>query len=172
FQAEDGIRDFHVTGVQTCALPILPAVDIGLGQGEGQRERVLRVGVVGRCGGRHELLLPNGGGVGCLGRGIRGSLGSLSRLGRLSGLGRLHRIRRGLLPGGGRLDGGGVRVGRGVGRGGSRRGGGGAPAEDEGDGGRGGEQGGQPARPRGPDRGSHPAIVGGALTAITADGSP
>src|SRR5690606_40383217 len=32
FQAEDGIRDFHVTGVQTCALPIYeegPAV-IGL----------------------------------------------------------------------------------------------------------------------------------------------
>src|SRR5690606_40641880 len=28
FQAEDGIRDFHVTGVQTCALPIsLGAVD-------------------------------------------------------------------------------------------------------------------------------------------------
>src|SRR5690606_23686419 len=26
FQAEDGIRDFHVTGVQTCALPIY---DIG-----------------------------------------------------------------------------------------------------------------------------------------------
>src|SRR5690606_19205167 len=25
FQAEDGIRDFHVTGVQTCALPILAA---------------------------------------------------------------------------------------------------------------------------------------------------
>src|SRR5690606_39710008 len=24
FHAEDGIRDFHVTGVQTCALPILP----------------------------------------------------------------------------------------------------------------------------------------------------
>src|SRR5690606_40758985 len=23
FQAEDGIRDFHVTGLQTCALPIL-----------------------------------------------------------------------------------------------------------------------------------------------------
>src|SRR5690606_39367081 len=23
-QAEDGIRDFHVTGVQTCALPIYP----------------------------------------------------------------------------------------------------------------------------------------------------
>src|SRR5690606_40077211 len=25
-QAEDGIRDFHVTGVQTCALPIFEAV--------------------------------------------------------------------------------------------------------------------------------------------------
>src|SRR5690606_40860967 len=25
FQAEDGIRDFHVTGVQTCALPICVA---------------------------------------------------------------------------------------------------------------------------------------------------
>src|SRR5690606_39392191 len=25
FQAEDGIRDFHVTGVQTCALPIFKA---------------------------------------------------------------------------------------------------------------------------------------------------
>src|SRR5690606_23606577 len=27
FQAEDGIRDFHVTGVQTCALPILTPGD-------------------------------------------------------------------------------------------------------------------------------------------------
>src|SRR5207302_6267165 len=27
FQAEDGIRDFHVTGVQTCALPILQNAD-------------------------------------------------------------------------------------------------------------------------------------------------
>src|SRR5690606_40129572 len=26
FQAEDGIRDFHVTGVQTCALPISPII--------------------------------------------------------------------------------------------------------------------------------------------------
>src|SRR5690606_41012579 len=34
FQAEDGIRDFHVTGVQTCALPIWPdnlVLAIGLG---------------------------------------------------------------------------------------------------------------------------------------------
>src|SRR5690606_40754166 len=31
FQAEDGIRDFHVTGVQTCALPIsltIPVVSV------------------------------------------------------------------------------------------------------------------------------------------------
>src|SRR5690606_33556675 len=26
FQAEDGIRDFHVTGVQTCALPIIDGI--------------------------------------------------------------------------------------------------------------------------------------------------
>src|SRR5690606_40058416 len=34
FQAEDGIRDFHVTGVQTCALPISSrsscSVDLGM----------------------------------------------------------------------------------------------------------------------------------------------
>src|SRR5690606_40131453 len=29
FQAEDGIRDFHVTGVQTCALPIFLAIRDG-----------------------------------------------------------------------------------------------------------------------------------------------
>src|SRR5690606_39279006 len=29
FQAEDGIRDFHVTGVQTCALPISGATGSG-----------------------------------------------------------------------------------------------------------------------------------------------
>src|SRR5690606_40285221 len=32
FKAEDGIRDFHVTGVQTCALPILGGA-LGLGTG-------------------------------------------------------------------------------------------------------------------------------------------
>src|SRR3712207_1012444 len=37
FQAEDGIRDIGVTGVQTCALPILPNPDV---QG---REKILRV---------------------------------------------------------------------------------------------------------------------------------
>src|SRR5690606_40395122 len=29
FQAEDGIRDFHVTGVQTCALPIFHSQSSG-----------------------------------------------------------------------------------------------------------------------------------------------
>src|SRR5690606_40612952 len=33
FQAEDGIRDFHVTGVQTCALPILLHMAIPLVSG-------------------------------------------------------------------------------------------------------------------------------------------
>src|SRR5690606_30799654 len=34
FQAEDGIRDFHVTGVQTCALPIsVPAIRMALDAG-------------------------------------------------------------------------------------------------------------------------------------------
>src|SRR6266511_2676314 len=28
FQAEDGIRDFHVTGVQTCALPISGPLEV------------------------------------------------------------------------------------------------------------------------------------------------
>src|SRR5256885_12013537 len=31
FQAEDGIRDYKVTGVQTCALPIWPAPGRGAG---------------------------------------------------------------------------------------------------------------------------------------------
>src|SRR5256712_3392383 len=42
FQAEDGIRDLIVTGVQTCALPILVAEYTGL-----ERKRQLRCG---RCG--------------------------------------------------------------------------------------------------------------------------
>src|SRR5690606_40680693 len=35
FQAEDGIRDFHVTGVQTCALPISRRA----GRDRGSRDR-------------------------------------------------------------------------------------------------------------------------------------
>src|SRR5690625_7437585 len=33
FQAEDGIRDGHVTGVQTCALPILMLIVYGITEG-------------------------------------------------------------------------------------------------------------------------------------------
>src|SRR2546427_9434675 len=35
FQAEDGIRDLTVTGVQTCALPILIAISTSLGAQNG-----------------------------------------------------------------------------------------------------------------------------------------
>src|SRR5690606_40269079 len=37
FQAEDGIRAFHVTGVQTCALPILRAEDAAFARAVGVR---------------------------------------------------------------------------------------------------------------------------------------
>src|SRR5690606_40895807 len=41
FQAEDGIRDFHVTGVQTCALPISSVREGELEQ-MGHRDRFRR----------------------------------------------------------------------------------------------------------------------------------
>src|SRR2546426_7877770 len=40
FQAEDGIRDYKVTGVQTCALPILPRNARGDGPVRGARTDV------------------------------------------------------------------------------------------------------------------------------------
>src|SRR6266446_5311959 len=44
FQAEDGIRDYKVTGVQTCALPILrePEIQIGNSANECGKEYRLR----------------------------------------------------------------------------------------------------------------------------------
>src|SRR6266498_345829 len=42
FQAEDGIRDADVTGVQTCALPISELVLQALDLGNVARERLLR----------------------------------------------------------------------------------------------------------------------------------
>src|SRR5690606_40092179 len=39
FQAEDGIRDFHVTGVQTCALPICLPVHVIESLSKLERER-------------------------------------------------------------------------------------------------------------------------------------
>src|SRR5690606_39913478 len=51
-QAEDGIRDFHVTGVQTCALPIsAQQQDVGVQTGLASRGPRLRRR-------RGELLLP------------------------------------------------------------------------------------------------------------------
>src|SRR5690606_39432256 len=71
FQAEDGIRDFHVTGVQTCALPIsklqhcdiLPAIGSGCRRGTGpecsiafplvsEEDTRTRSGIGARSGGR------------------------------------------------------------------------------------------------------------------------
>src|SRR6266496_130610 len=40
FQAEDGIRDLYVTGVQTCALPIFAPVAVG------ERDPLLTIAVV------------------------------------------------------------------------------------------------------------------------------
>src|SRR6266536_5943667 len=68
FQAEDGIRDPLVTGVQTCALPI---------SGRAQRHRGAR-----QRGGRRRPVLRHGGGVrdggavraALLERGVRGRI--------------------------------------------------------------------------------------------------
>src|SRR5207302_6771436 len=69
FQAEDGIRDFHVTGVQTCALPIcravpraqhldsLPATRSADAQRSGGRGSQQRTNLTERCrSGRSELM--------------------------------------------------------------------------------------------------------------------
>src|SRR6266702_8067845 len=47
FQAEDGIRDGHVTGVQTCALPI----SCDAQQGTQAAEKLLTLGIVAIVGG-------------------------------------------------------------------------------------------------------------------------
>src|SRR5690606_40838105 len=55
FQAEDGIRDFHVTGVQTCALPISDQVILAFWQRKqgvslsGRENRATRHGSVVRA---------------------------------------------------------------------------------------------------------------------------
>src|SRR5256885_5040306 len=56
FQAEDGIRDYKVTGVQTCALPISHDVHYGLAAAKReQRARVLTDAFA-----RHPRRFPNG----------------------------------------------------------------------------------------------------------------
>src|SRR6266511_5562999 len=44
FQAEDDIRDFHVTGVQTCALPIYADAGAGVDRLVGDSERPVHLG--------------------------------------------------------------------------------------------------------------------------------
>src|SRR5690606_39329257 len=58
FQAEDGIRDFHVTGVQTCALPIFGG-DGGKVGGQG----LGGTGVVGTADDDDPLVRQRGAGV-------------------------------------------------------------------------------------------------------------
>src|SRR5215467_6490465 len=81
FQAEDGIRDYKVTGVQTCALPIshclqtlssLQACGAATSQARrgGHRWRVARSCGLGQGQGKMllELMRPLNGGVACLPR--------------------------------------------------------------------------------------------------------
>src|SRR6266700_4460058 len=42
FQAEDGIRDFHVTGVQTCALPISVRIEASSGLGDKDIDKMVK----------------------------------------------------------------------------------------------------------------------------------
>src|SRR6266496_2950245 len=52
FQAEDGIRDLYVTGVQTCALPIFfegKPIDLSKGWGDARACLVARVASVVEC---------------------------------------------------------------------------------------------------------------------------
>src|SRR5256885_493268 len=68
FQAEDGIRDYKVTGVQTCALPI--SIDIGQVGIIDVVAAFLGLGLAAALGGG----LGSGGGAGgCLGRRLLGS---------------------------------------------------------------------------------------------------
>src|SRR5207253_6970297 len=53
FQAEDGIRDGHVTGVQTCALPI--SITFG-SYGQGLAQIANADGAVWIPAGRHDLV--------------------------------------------------------------------------------------------------------------------
>src|SRR5690606_39468801 len=56
FQAEDGIRDFHVTGIQTCALPILSTAAVRASNQTGRSPGRLRPCGIQRCRRRHGAL--------------------------------------------------------------------------------------------------------------------
>src|SRR2546427_13176877 len=65
FQAEDGIRDLTVTGVQTCALPISRLVE----RGDRQRHRGLRHGLLPVAGAPQDRADAQAASVGGDGRG-------------------------------------------------------------------------------------------------------
>src|SRR2546426_4170394 len=76
FQAEDGIRDYKVTGVQTCALPILGRGAAGAHRGAGAREELRGHGCVSRGPGRGGGGAAAGGGAGA---GLRRALSGAAR---------------------------------------------------------------------------------------------
>src|SRR2546430_4795211 len=57
FQAEDGIRDLTVTGVQTCALPILPALSHDVAAGNRDERAVMGDAVLVRSLRRRQLVV-------------------------------------------------------------------------------------------------------------------
>src|SRR5690606_40678458 len=80
FQAEDGRRDFHVTGVQTCALPIYASGDAGgVAAGAGGVTGVVSRSTV-ETGGFWGAQIGGGGAAGTTGAaGGVGAAGSLVR---------------------------------------------------------------------------------------------
>src|SRR2546426_11998341 len=60
FQAEDGIRDYKVTGVQTCALPIFVQVDRGKWPARRWRYRLRFVCPTLSAASRHWRQIPRG----------------------------------------------------------------------------------------------------------------
>src|SRR5438876_11381485 len=74
FQAEDGIRDGRVTGVQTCALPISPAAARDAQSGQRRRGRDRHAGW--RRGRSEERRVGKEGGGGWGAGGVRGEGGT------------------------------------------------------------------------------------------------
>src|SRR5690606_40778792 len=84
FQAEDGIRDFHVTGVQTCALPIFRSRGA---VAEVDRVRMVLAQLVNSVPDRLAIGAGTAGGAGAQGIGVRSGCGRRHRckVGRASG---------------------------------------------------------------------------------------
>src|SRR5690606_40404439 len=105
FQAEDGIRDFHVTGVQTCALPIyLPHEDQVAGVVMLDIATALLALLAEKTSGSYKPLSPNSAlqraafGIKCSAAGGRAKSAHRSEERRV---GKEHRSRRGRRQGGG-----------------------------------------------------------------------